>query len=202
MQAQCVDEQAAVGRRRRRRGSGDDVARRAKRAELLVGMGELSSARQALEGADLAPGTNGALQMLFSSSAFTGRAGRQFGVDSTPHVTPHEDSCSPVQGDSVATSPSLFSLSPCTCAGVAVQSTRLATTARHVLGLGFWCEGAVAFESAAARMCREPWRTCDDKCAGSVLDMSDSRRLKVVVDGLVWWVPAGGRHDPRLRSPL
>ena len=50
------DEQAAMGRRRRRRVNGDDLERRAKRAELLVGMGELSSARQALEGAELAQG--------------------------------------------------------------------------------------------------------------------------------------------------
>ena len=44
-----------------------DEERRAK-AELLVGMGELSSARQALEGAELAPGTNETLQMLSDHS--------------------------------------------------------------------------------------------------------------------------------------
>ena len=49
------DEEAAVSRRRRRRRGFDELERRATRAEMLVGLGELSSARQALEGADLAP---------------------------------------------------------------------------------------------------------------------------------------------------
>ena len=61
------DQQAGVGRRRRRR-RGDDLERRASRAEMLVTMGELSSARQALEGAELAPGTNETLQMLSDQS--------------------------------------------------------------------------------------------------------------------------------------
>ena len=43
------DEQAAVARRRRKR-QGDDVQKRAVRAEMKVALGELSSARQALEG--------------------------------------------------------------------------------------------------------------------------------------------------------
>ena len=38
---------------------GSDVEKRALRAKLLVQIGELSSARQALEGAALAPGTPG-----------------------------------------------------------------------------------------------------------------------------------------------
>ena len=42
----------------------DDVEKRALRAELLVQVGELSSARQALEGAALAPGTHATLDAL------------------------------------------------------------------------------------------------------------------------------------------
>ena len=61
--ARC-DEQAAVSRRRSRRRDGDDGERRAARAEMLVGLGELSSARQALEGASLAPGTEETRQLL------------------------------------------------------------------------------------------------------------------------------------------
>ena len=51
--ARC-DEQAAVSRRRSQRRDGDHIERRAVRAKMLVGLGELSSARQALEGASLA----------------------------------------------------------------------------------------------------------------------------------------------------
>ena len=40
-----------------------DIALRATRAELLVQLGELSSAREALEGAALAPGTNDPLNV-------------------------------------------------------------------------------------------------------------------------------------------
>ena len=46
--AEC-DEQAAVSRRRSRRRTRDNGERCAARAEMLVGMGELSSARQALD---------------------------------------------------------------------------------------------------------------------------------------------------------
>ena len=60
----ACDEQAAVGRRRRRRRPGDDLERRAARAEMLVHLGELSSARQALEGASVASGSNQSLAML------------------------------------------------------------------------------------------------------------------------------------------
>ena len=42
----------------------DDVESRAGRAEALVHMGEFSAARQALEGAALAPGTDATLAML------------------------------------------------------------------------------------------------------------------------------------------
>ena len=51
-------EQAAnVSARRRRRERTGDVERRAARAVRLVQMGELSAGRQALEGAEVAPGT-------------------------------------------------------------------------------------------------------------------------------------------------
>ena len=53
-----------VARRKRRRQEDDDVVRRAARAEKLVSIGELSAARQALEGASVAPGTLRTLQEL------------------------------------------------------------------------------------------------------------------------------------------
>ena len=59
------DEKAAKSRRRGRRRTGsDDVEKRALRAELLVQVGELSSARQVLEGAALALGTQATLDAL------------------------------------------------------------------------------------------------------------------------------------------
>ena len=64
--AHC-DEQAAIARRRRR-GQGDDVQKRATRAELKVAVGELSSARQAMEGEEVAPGTRATLQQLTDES--------------------------------------------------------------------------------------------------------------------------------------
>ena len=58
-------EQCAVSvRRRRRRAGGDDIQRRADRAEALVQLGELSSGRHAPEGVSLAPGTNATLDEL------------------------------------------------------------------------------------------------------------------------------------------
>ena len=55
--ASCVCcTQAAVGRRRWRTQS-DNISGRVERAEALVHLGELSSARQVLEGAQLAPGS-------------------------------------------------------------------------------------------------------------------------------------------------
>ena len=51
--SRACDEKAATARNRRRRRPPDDLERRAKRALQLVQMGELSSARQALEGAEL-----------------------------------------------------------------------------------------------------------------------------------------------------
>ena len=60
--------QAAVVRRRRSRRTGDNLEHRAARAEVLVHMGELSSARQALEGAELAPGSRHTLNTLQDQS--------------------------------------------------------------------------------------------------------------------------------------
>ena len=67
--AKC-DDLAAVSRRRhaRRQGIDDDLKRRVARAEMLVHYGELSSARQALEGASLAPGNQETLNMLRDES--------------------------------------------------------------------------------------------------------------------------------------
>ena len=60
------DEEAAIARRRRRH-QGDDVQKRA-RAELKVALGEVSSARQALEGEEIALGTRATLQQLIDES--------------------------------------------------------------------------------------------------------------------------------------
>ena len=67
--AKC-DDLAAVSRRRhaRRQGFDDDLKRRVARAEMLVHYGELSSSRQALEGASLAPGNQETLNMLRDES--------------------------------------------------------------------------------------------------------------------------------------
>ena len=62
--SRVCDEKAATTRNRRRRRLPDDLERRAIRALQLVQMGELSSARQALEGAEIAPGSHAALQSL------------------------------------------------------------------------------------------------------------------------------------------
>ena len=58
------DERAAVSRRRRTRRVGNDIEVRAARAEALVQIGELSSERQALQGAELAPGNRATLGAL------------------------------------------------------------------------------------------------------------------------------------------
>ena len=61
--------QASVAsRRRRRRPQGDDVRRRADRAEALVQMGELSAGRAALEGASLVPGSETTRRALVDES--------------------------------------------------------------------------------------------------------------------------------------
>ena len=50
-------EQGSEAMRRKRRREGDNLVKRAARAEKLVHLGELSAGRQALEGAEVAPGT-------------------------------------------------------------------------------------------------------------------------------------------------
>ena len=58
----CATQAGDARRRKKRRGGG--LAQRLSRAEALVHLGELSSARQALEGADLAPGNEETLNAL------------------------------------------------------------------------------------------------------------------------------------------
>ena len=53
-----TEDAATAHRRRRRRAQGEDVEKRAARAHNFVQLEELSSARQALKGADLAPGND------------------------------------------------------------------------------------------------------------------------------------------------
>ena len=60
----CAEEAATARRRRRRRGDQNQEERRALRALQFVQMGELSSGRQALEGAELAPGNETTLREL------------------------------------------------------------------------------------------------------------------------------------------
>ena len=63
--SEACDDKAAVARRRQgRRGQQDTIENRFRRTEMLVQLGELSSARQALEGASLAPGTEATLTKL------------------------------------------------------------------------------------------------------------------------------------------
>ena len=66
----CAEEAATAHRRRRRRARENDVEKRAARALNFVQLGELSSARQALEGADLAPGNDETLRALRQRPAF------------------------------------------------------------------------------------------------------------------------------------
>ena len=61
----CCDRAQSQGVAARR---GDDIKSRAIRAEALVHVGELSSARQVLEGAQLAPGSQQTLEMLRDQS--------------------------------------------------------------------------------------------------------------------------------------
>ena len=58
------EQSVSASRRQRRRQQLNDVERRATRAQHLVLLGEFSSARQALEGADLAPPTDQTLSSL------------------------------------------------------------------------------------------------------------------------------------------
>ena len=69
----CCDE-AAVARRRRGRRAENDMASRISRAEALVHMGELLSARQALEGSALAPGSVATLNALWDPLKPSGAA--------------------------------------------------------------------------------------------------------------------------------
>ena len=63
--SEACDDKAAVARQRQgRRGQQDTIENRTRRAEMLVQLGELSSARQALEGPSLAPGTEATLSKL------------------------------------------------------------------------------------------------------------------------------------------
>ena len=64
----ACDAQAAQSRCRQRRRAADVVEQRAIRAETLVQVGELSHARQVLEGADLAPGNQATLDALSDQS--------------------------------------------------------------------------------------------------------------------------------------
>ena len=77
----------------------------------------------------------------------------------SPHVVSHEDSRSPLSRDSAATSPSP------SCSHLAhvplwpSNLTRLATTAGHVLGLGFWDGGDMR------------WRVRQHACAAKLVDV-------------------------------
>ena len=66
--SRICDEQAAQSRRRVRRRRQDDWELGAIRAERLVQVGELSSARQTLEGAALAPGNQATLRQVTDAS--------------------------------------------------------------------------------------------------------------------------------------
>ena len=57
-------EASATASRRRRCSVVDDIDRRAARAKILLQFGELSSARQALEGATLGPGNDATFAAL------------------------------------------------------------------------------------------------------------------------------------------
>ena len=63
-QSQANDLQGHQVSTRRRRRPTDSVAMRAERANVLVQLGELSAARGALEGAEVAPGTLATLREL------------------------------------------------------------------------------------------------------------------------------------------
>ena len=84
---QC-DEKAAIRRRRATRIVTDDLEKRATRAEMLCHMGELSSARQALEGAALAPGNAATLHQLKDPSRRPPRPREPLPDDVMRHVPP------------------------------------------------------------------------------------------------------------------
>ena len=62
------------------------ASQRASRAEMLVAMAELSSARQTLEGAELAPGTTETLQMLSDQSRRPPEIGEPLPIEVTNHM--------------------------------------------------------------------------------------------------------------------
>ena len=78
---------AAVARRRRARG-GDDINKTVDRAEALVHLGELSSARQALEGAELVPGSQQTSDILRDQS----KRRRETRVPTSPELVHHSPS--------------------------------------------------------------------------------------------------------------
>ena len=59
-----ISSTARVRQRRRGRNRTQDVEKRAAKAAMMVQLGDLSTALQALEGADLAPGTPATLAVL------------------------------------------------------------------------------------------------------------------------------------------
>ena len=84
----CDDEAAAASRWKRRRSVPNDLEHRVNRAMSKIQLGELTAGRQALEGADLAPGTPDTLQHL--------RARPQVSRDPIPedqgHIPQHHSS--------------------------------------------------------------------------------------------------------------
>ena len=115
-------------------------------------------------------------------------SGWEFGLDHVSHVSFDEDSTAFVQGGAVASPPSPTSSSPHTCgSGLPLDSFghhRASCTRTGALGRrGF------ALESAAARVCREAGgRVTTNVMVRDldlpVLNVTDSRRMEVVVDGL------------------
>ena len=82
------DERAAISRSRSNRRAHDDLESRAARAEMLVSLGELSSARQALEGAALAPRIQATLDGLKDADRRPPRAREPLPDRVTSHVPP------------------------------------------------------------------------------------------------------------------
>ena len=92
-------------------------------------------------------------------------------------------------------------------ADVAVSMTCLATTGLRALSRECWEEGSAALESAAARVCREAGGRVSTNVFVRDLDiamfnMTDSRRLEVVADGLPLFGGAQLAIDTTLVSAL
>ena len=89
--SEACDDRSAIARRRRgrRQSQQDDIENRVARAETLVQMGELSSARQALEGASVAPGTNATLSALKDESKRPSRLREPLPREVVAHVPAH-----------------------------------------------------------------------------------------------------------------